>query len=205
LRTEFENRKYRSLEKRDLLIVVCGISGHAARKVIHMYNHPVEASENKPVSRPRCSFDPEYSSALEEIVLQSNESGKTNTVKRMLKMLEDSYHIKASYDVYLRDTQILGSKYEKSIRKNIFYDSQTIMLYRESYVSQRLAHINGKFYPNHLVFLDEPYCHVDHSTGCTWVRPRDVVNENGGKPMFVIFAAFIVFKEGHGRRAEIIQ
>jgi hypothetical protein len=87
LKTKFEDRKYRDLKKRDLLMKVCGVSEHVARKAIHMYNHPAEASEYKPVGRPRRSLDPEYSSAVEEIILYNNESGKINTVKRTMKML----------------------------------------------------------------------------------------------------------------------
>ncbi|KAG1455553.1 hypothetical protein G6F56_007038 [Rhizopus delemar] len=80
------------------------------------------------------------------------------------------------------------------------------MLYREFYVKERLANIDGKFNPNcPEVFLDESYCHVDYSAANTWVRPRGIVNESGRKPMLVIFAAFIVFKEGHGRKAEVIK
>jgi hypothetical protein len=73
---------------------------------IHMYNHPAEASEYKPVGRPRRSLDPEYSSAVEEIILYNNENGKINTVKQTMKMLEDSYHIKVSYNILLRDIHI---------------------------------------------------------------------------------------------------
>jgi transposase len=206
LKTKFEDRKYRDLKKRDLLMKVCGVSEHVARKAIHMYNHPAEASEYKPAGRPRRSLDPEYSSAIEEIILYNNESGKINTVKRTMKMLEDSYQIKVLYNILLRDIHILGFKYEKGIRRTILHDSSTNMLYRELYVNQRLANINDKFNPNQPeLFLDESYCHIDHSTGRTWVRPRGVVNESGRKPILVIFAAFIVFKEGHERKAEIIQ
>jgi hypothetical protein len=86
------------------------------------------------------------------------------------------------------------------------HDSSINMLYREFYVYQRLANINGKLNPNQPeVFLDESYCHVDHFTGRIWVRPRGVINESGRKPMLVIFAGFIVFKKSRGRRAKIIQ
>jgi hypothetical protein len=67
------------------------------------------------------------------------------------------------------------------------------MLYRELYVNQRSANINDKFNPNQPeLFLDESYCHIDRSTGRTWVRSRGVVNESGRKPILVILAAFIL-------------
>lgn len=202
----FREREFLGMQKRELLMKVCGIPEHAAKRAIHMYNNPTEASENKPIGRPKRALDPEYSSAVEEIMLYNNEHGEINTVRRTMKRLEDSYHIKVSYSVLLRDIHALRFKYGKGIRRNILHDSPTNVLYREVYVNERLANINGRFNPDlPEVFLDESYCHVDHSTGRTWVRPRGVVNESGRKPMLVIFSAFIVFKEGHGRRAEIIK
>jgi hypothetical protein len=62
-----------------------------------------------------------------------------------MKMLEDSYHIKASYNILLRDIHILGFKYEKGIRKNVLHHLSTNVLYREFYVNQRLANISSKF------------------------------------------------------------
>ncbi len=64
---------------------VCGIPEHAAKRAIHMYNNPTEASENKPIGRPKRALDPEYSSAVEEIMLYncglcliSNSKGQRN-------------------------------------------------------------------------------------------------------------------------------
>jgi transposase len=108
--------------------------------------------------------NPEYSSAVEEIILYNNEQGQINTVRRAIKNLEESYHIKVSYSVLLKDMHRLGFKYEKGIR-NILHDAQTNIQYRGVYVKERLANINGKFNPDcPEVFLDESYCHVDHST-----------------------------------------
>jgi transposase len=100
----------------------------------------------------------------------------------------------------------LGFKYEKSIRRNVLHGSLRNVIYREFYVNQPLANINDKFNPNQSeVFLGESYCHADHPIGCTWIRPRGVVNENGRKLTLVTFPAFIVFKEDQGRRTGIIQ
>ncbi|KAG1439640.1 hypothetical protein G6F56_012227 [Rhizopus delemar] len=199
-------KKFSRMQKRELLMNVCGITEHAAKKVIHMFNNPSEASENKTIGRPRRPLTTEYSSAVEEIILYNNEKGQINTVRRTMKMLEESYHMKVSYSILLRDMHALGFKYQKGIRRNILHNSYSNMLYGEFYVKERLANIDGKFNPNcPEVFLDESYCHVDHSAANTWVRPRGIVNESGRKPMLVIFAAFIVFKEGHGRKAEVIK
>jgi hypothetical protein len=80
LETKFESKKYRNLERRDLLMKVCGVSEHAARKTIHMYNHPEEAFENKPIGRLGYSLDSEHSSAVEETILH-NKSGKSKLSK----------------------------------------------------------------------------------------------------------------------------
>lgn len=162
-------------------------------------------SKKKTIGRPRLLLDSDYSSAVEDILLYNNEHGEISTVKRTMAVLEQAYHIKVSYSVLLRDIHALRFKYQKGTRINILHDAQTNVMYRGVYVKERLANINGKFNPDQPeVFLDESYCHVDHSTQKTWVRPRGVINEKGRKPMLVIFAAFIVFKEGHGRRAQII-
>jgi hypothetical protein len=113
----------------------------------------------------------------------------------MMKRLEDSYHDKILYNILLKDIHILGFKYEKGIRRNILHDSPTNMVYREFSVKQRLANSNCKSNLNQPeVFLDEPYCHIGYFTGCTWVRPRGIVNESRRKSMLVIFAAFLSSK-----------
>jgi transposase len=116
-------------KKRNLLMKVYGVSEHASRKAIHIYNHPTKISKNKSASQPGC-FDPEYSFILEEIILHNNESGKGNTIKWTMKVLEDAFHIKALYSILLRDIHILGFKYEKGIRRNILHDSPTNMPYK---------------------------------------------------------------------------
>lgn len=55
------------------------------------------------------------------------------------------------------------------------------------------------------MFLDESYCHVDHSAKLTWVRPGGVVNELGRKPMLVMFAAFVVYRELGMCKATVIK
>jgi hypothetical protein len=77
-----------------------------------MYNHPAEASENKSDSRLRRTLDRGYSSTVVGIILHNNKSGKTNIVKRVMKILEDSYHIKTLYNMLLKYIHILGFKYE---------------------------------------------------------------------------------------------
>jgi transposase len=202
----FGNTPFKGLKTIEVLQKMCGISHYAAQKAIEYRKKPSEASERQPVGRPRRLLDPEYSSTVEEIILNNNKAGKINTVMRTLKVLKESQYIKVSYSALLRDIHQLGFKYQKGIRRNILHDAPTNIMYRQVYLNNRLANLNGVDNPiMPEVFLDESYCHVDHSAKCTWVKPRGYVNESGRKPMLVIFAAFVVFKNNRERKAKIIE
>lgn len=191
--------KSKHIRKREVLMETCGISEHTAKNAINMHNGSAFASE-------RLLFDSYYNFAVNDILLYNNEHGAINTVRRTMAVLEQAYHIKVSYSVLLRDIRDLGFKnIKKELEETCFMMLEQTSCIEGVYVKERLANINDKLNPIQAeVFLDESYCHVDHSTQKTWVRPRGVVNESGRKPMLVIFAAFIVFKDGHSRGATII-
>lgn len=74
--------------------------------------------------------------------------------------------------------------------------------YRNSYLERRLPnltphvtktgeHIWIPKFPE--VFLDESYCHLDHTAPSRWIVPGIHVSEPGHSPLLVTFAAFVVW------------
>ena len=97
-------------------------------------------------------------------------------------------------------------RYKQGIRRNINHDSDANVEYRHKYVSERLQNLNGKCRPiKPEVFLDESYCHLDHHAKKIWAPVKNLINEFGRKPMMVIFAAFVIFREGRRVDAEMIK
>ncbi|KAF9119684.1 hypothetical protein BGX30_003689 [Mortierella sp. GBA39] len=77
------------------------------------------------------------------------------------------------------------------------------MEYKIDYLERRMSNLQCRKGPNgdieYLpaqpeVFLDDSYCHLDHTAPNKWVKSNDgVANEFGRKPILVIFEAFVVF------------
>ncbi|KAF9127502.1 hypothetical protein BGX30_014769 [Mortierella sp. GBA39] len=54
-------------------------------------------------------------------------------------------------------------------------------------------------------FLDESYCHLDHTNPCRWVIPGVPVTQPGHSPLLVIFAAFVVWFDGRRVRSKLVD
>jgi len=88
------------------------------------------------------------------------------------------------------------------VRRNINHDSIKNVEYRRKYLERRLANLTSQFaqdgkqrwIPKHPeVFLDESYCHLDHTAPARWIIPGIPVAEPGRSPLLIIFAAFVVW------------
>ncbi|KAG0277510.1 hypothetical protein BGZ95_005848 [Linnemannia exigua] len=87
-------------------------------------------------------------------------------------------------------------------RRNINHNSIKNVEYRHKYLERRLANLTAQFtkdgkqrwIPKHPeVFLDESYCHLDHTAPARWIVPGTPVAEPGRSPLLIIFAAFVVW------------
>ncbi|KAF9924149.1 hypothetical protein BGZ65_008491 [Modicella reniformis] len=87
------------------------------------------------------------------------------------------------------------------------HDSPQNVAFRLSYLQQRLKNlveIDGRLVPEYPeVFLDESYCHLDHSTANRWVQSNGgTVAEPGRQTLLVIFAAFVVYYDKEKRELQ---
>ncbi|KAF9166066.1 hypothetical protein BGX20_000350 [Mortierella sp. AD010] len=77
------------------------------------------------------------------------------------------------------------------------HDAPENVAHRLEYLNRRMKDPIGKgdnVKPRHPeVFLDESYCHLDHSAANRWVPKKSgIISEPRRKPLLVIFAAFVV-------------
>ncbi|RCH91531.1 hypothetical protein CU098_003729 [Rhizopus stolonifer] len=99
-------KKISRMQKRELLMNVCDITEHAAKKVIHMFNNPPEASENKTISRPRRLLTTEYSSAVEDIILYNNEKVWRKSVDKRMAYYYELHTVNATVDLDEEDQDV---------------------------------------------------------------------------------------------------
>ena len=115
--------KIKKLELRTALVQLLGISDHAAKKAISIFNKRSEASEKRPMGRPGRSLEPESISALKDMVKEKNQGGQVITFRCLITSLEQEKGIKITYRVLLKDLHRLSLSYKKGERRNILHDS----------------------------------------------------------------------------------
>ncbi|KAF9537219.1 hypothetical protein EC957_008611, partial [Mortierella hygrophila] len=102
----------------------------------------------------------------------------------------------------------LGCYWGAGTRVNKNHDSEANVKYRHKYLKRRLENLKAEltknkdeiWIPKHPeVFLDESYCHLDHTAPSRWVIPGSTISEPGHSPLLVIFAAFVVWYDREER------
>ncbi|KAF9125632.1 hypothetical protein BG015_004852 [Linnemannia schmuckeri] len=109
----------------------------------------------------------------------------------------------------------LGCYWGAGSRTNKNHDSEANVKYRRKYLERRLANIKAVlnknkeeiWIPRHPVFLDESYCHLDHTAPNRWVIPGSTITEPGHSPLLVNFSAFVVLydKEEKELKAKLVD
>ncbi|KAI8366204.1 hypothetical protein BD560DRAFT_490784 [Blakeslea trispora] len=99
----------RNIAKLELL----GIADYAVQKAMSIYYERSEPSEKKRMGCPFRQLEPEYISAVKEIVDKINKEGRVSTVRSLAAALEEQKSIVVSYDVLLKDLHTLKLTYKK--------------------------------------------------------------------------------------------
>ena len=135
------------------------------------------------------------------IVEQTNKEGAANSTNIVRNRLQQEHGVnisKRTVNRRMNDICYWGT----GVRKNINHDSIKNIEYRHKYLERRLANLttqftedgNQRWIPKHPeVFLDESYCHLDHTAPSRWIIPGMPVAEPGRSPLLIIFAAFVVW------------
>jgi len=92
--------------------------------------------------------------------------------------------------------------YNKGNGRNILHDSQAAIDYCNTYFEQWLSNVITNRLPIFpRVFIDKSYCHLDHHIQEMWVSTKGIINEQGRKPMPMIFRAFVVYTPNNKHEA----
>jgi hypothetical protein len=73
------------------------------KKAIELYNGTWDSTKKATMGRPKRKLEPEYISAVEEVVENINTTGSISTVKKIKKTLDESYDLQVSLQSLLRD------------------------------------------------------------------------------------------------------
>ncbi|KAF9923444.1 hypothetical protein BGZ65_008870, partial [Modicella reniformis] len=107
------------------------------------------------------SIDPKISSKIRDISLEVNKQGIPNSAARITNELSEKHGIHKS-------VRSIARYRGKGVRQNIMHDPPQNVAYRHQYLQRRLDNlieIDGQLVPRYPeVFLDESYCHLDHSS-----------------------------------------
>ncbi|KAI9245866.1 hypothetical protein BDA99DRAFT_527657 [Phascolomyces articulosus] len=85
------------------------------------------------------------------------------------------------------------------------YSKYQISNSNKKYLEKRIGNLNDynmSIIPE--VFLDESFVHLDHHSKQTWFETGMDMRESGRKPMFVIFGAFIAFRQDNRMIFELV-
>ncbi|KAF9303478.1 hypothetical protein BGZ91_009101, partial [Linnemannia elongata] len=165
----------------------------------------VEVIIPKRAGRGKKTRDENVSGSVLDILKKTNEEGVLNSAVVVRNRLKEDYGVEVSKRTVNRIMKELGCYWGRGTRQHILHDSSANIAYRHKYLQRRFANLDKNVelgwvpkYPE--VFLDESYCHLDHSASNRWVMPGSVVTQPGRKPLLVIFAAFVVWFDRRTRQ-----
>ncbi|KAF9115316.1 hypothetical protein BGW39_003083, partial [Mortierella sp. 14UC] len=153
-------------------------------------------------SRPHKERDDTLMAVIHAMVEETNKKGAANSLNIIRNRLQQEHNIKVSKRTVNRVIHKLNCYWGTGVRRNILHSTPQNIAYCMKYLERRLSnlepHINKKDeqiwilkFPE--VFLDESYCHLDHTASARWIIPGVPVSEPGHSPLLVIFAAFVVW------------
>ena len=193
------------IQLRKLVAKVLGIGEATVAQVIAEGNK----SENKQLTapklpgRPRKELKPNVSEVIRDLVMSANSAGLPLSTPVLRQKLEEEGHKFSKWQL-LRILHVLGYFYGHGERRNILHESAENVAFRGRYLRWRFSNLQGNnsvpVIPE--VFLDESYCHLNHTTNYTWVPSHGIVCIPGHGPLLVIFGAIIVMRNGNTNKLE---
>ena len=112
-----------------------------------MYNNPSEDSEKQKVGRHLEELEPDYISAVKEIVRENNKGKRPNTVKTISMTLKIKMGLDNNQINTIERSALHGLKLQdEETAKNVQHDSDANTKYRYIYADQRLPNINSNGY-----------------------------------------------------------
>ncbi|KAG9062142.1 hypothetical protein KI688_006474 [Linnemannia hyalina] len=180
---------------------------------------PFLASAIATVGKGRTGRLKQQNDSLKEIIYtiikDTSNDGLPNSIHLIRNRLEQDFNFKVSVRTINRTLHDLGCYWGTGTRRHLNHDSKANVKYRHEYLRRRLANLSSRFtrdyqgqelilrYPE--VFLDESYCHLDHTNPCRWVIPGVLVTQPGHCSILVIFAAFVVWFDGRKVRSKLVD
>ncbi|KAG0302070.1 hypothetical protein BGZ99_003207, partial [Dissophora globulifera] len=196
---------------RERLGALCNVAKTVAQRAVSFADDGVLRIPRAREGRPKKQMEV-LGEQITTIVAESNKLGIPNSAGYVANELRESHGVKTStrsVSRYMKEN--LDMYYGKGIRQNMMHDAPVNVNYRYEYLKGRLDNlemVDGKLVPKlPEVFLDESYCHLDHSASRRWVQKGGIVTEPGRGPLLVIFAAFVVYydRENHRMESKFVQ
>ncbi|KAG0249141.1 hypothetical protein BG011_009561 [Mortierella polycephala] len=183
---------------RNQLSVLTGIGKNACDVAIKFAKTGIlSVTEAARTGRPKKDMNPELGDKIKAIITRTNKQGIPNSARTISNDLRETHGVFRSIRTVIRDLRKLGMNWGKGIRQNILHDAPGNVAFRYEYLTRRFDNLrftNDRWAPILAeVFLDEPYCHLDHAAARRWVPRRGVVSEPEQKQFLIIFAAFVVY------------
>ena len=193
------------MQLRKLVATVLGISEATVARVIAEGNK----NENKQFTapklpgRPREELKPNVSEVIQGLVMSANSAALPLSTPVLRQQLEDKGYKYSKWQL-LRILHALGYFYGHGERRNILHESPENVAFRGRYLRWRFSNLQGKNRVPVLpeVFLNECYCHLNHTTNYTWVPSHGIVSAPGHGPLLVIFGAIIVMRNCNTNKIE---
>jgi len=184
-----------------------GLSKTACDAAIKFAETGVLETGNKGVGRgkKKQGLNQNITKELRTIVDDANKRGIPTSAARLENELREK-GIQVSARTITRYLRAEGYHWGKGTRQHVNHDAPGNVRYRQWYLQQRLANlteIDGQIVPRHPeVFLDESYCHLNHTSAQRWVGSDGIITDQGRQPIVVMFAAFVVYYDNQARQVQ---
>lgn len=167
-----------------------------------------EASPLPPRGPPPFSYDENLVTVVRSIVREKNLASQPTSIKDILSELpkRDGEDI-ISKRTLNRLLQRAGFYFGKGKKVNALIETDAIRTLRARYLRLKLANRNGKGLPIiPEVYLDESYCHKNHTKSATWVDAADMANyvPSGKGPRAVMIGAGVIRAQSNKLVAEFV-
>jgi transposase len=151
-----------------------GLGKRACDVAVKFAHTGILETGNKGVGRgkKKQGLDQTIAGELRTIVDEANKRGIPTSAGRMENELREK-GIRVSARTITRYLRAEGYHWGKGTRQHAGHDTPGNVRYRQWYLQQRLENlmeIDGEIVPRHAeVFLDESYCHLNHTSTQRWV------------------------------------
>jgi transposase len=194
-----DHEQHQKLTLRKRVALVLGVSEGTIASVVADWNRHSDGtfSVHKILGRPKLNPDDDIKILLRNYIIENNNTGKQISTLTLQQFLSEHGHTFSKWKI-IRILHRLGYYYGRGERRNILHEAPNNVAFRCCYIRHRMANLEGK---NNVprrpeVFLDESYCHLNHTHPKTWLPQKGVVLTQGHGPLLIIFGAIIVFRNG---------